>query len=182
MPVVALARWSVTLAAAMVLGSLTGCTSDPGSASTDPPRTSSGESSSSRPDADPRDQYVLREPRPWVAGEDGEANAALLEFAQALADGDESAATSDLIPGSPDPDAVVASASKAYRGTSWDETTLRWAESGPVGPCFLIEGAGQSGEVYLTGIARWDQGGKRWRFSSDWLPGAPRHPDVPTCT
>ncbi len=174
------ARW--TGAAAAVALALAGCSSAPGddSAEESPSETASPSSSEPGP-SESAELYTDKRLSEDVEGDPGEANAAVRDFAEAISSGDRDTVDEALHAPTPEDPSVIDQTLRTFEGVEWDDPSIRWTETGVLGPCYLLKGEGSDGPVHLAGTAAWNDAESEWEFTTDGFPGSAEYPDLPPC-
>lgn len=177
------ARQLVAAAAAMLL--LTACSSGPRDDPA-PTSTSSGDtrSSPSSSPLEPRESatlYTLTRPPSGSGGGTGSANAAVLSFAEAIGSGERREVDAAIHAPTPEDPSVIDQTLRAFVGVEWDHDSLRWTDTGVLGPCYLLRGEAKGESVHLSGTAVWNDAEREWEFTTSGFPGSVDYPELPTC-
>lgn len=177
------ARWVCAAAMAVAVAGCSGAPEEDSSpASTSPPSSEGSASPSSTPGpSESARLYTQSRLSSDAEGDDGAANAAVRSFADAISSGDRAAIDESLHAPTPEDPSVVDQTVRAFADVEWDDSTLRWTESGVIGPCYLLMGEGEQGPVHLAGTAAWNDAEGEWEFTTSGFPGSAEYPELPTC-
>lgn len=180
-------RWRARVVCGAVATALVvaGCTSveeapSPTTTSPDASDTSSPTSGSPEPQESAA-LYTQSRPSSDTEGDAGSANAAVRAFAEAISAGDRATIDEVLHVPTPEDPTVVDQTVRTFADVDWDFDSLRWTNSGFLGPCYLLMGEGEEGQVHLSGTAAWNDAEKEWEFTTDGFPGSADYPELPAC-
>lgn len=163
---------------------LAGCSADEGSPSepesTDSASSSASPSSEAPEPAESAKLYTQSRPS-TTEGRATTANKAVSSFAKAISSGDRKALDEALHVPTPEDPSIIDQTVRTFKDVDWDEGSLRWNDSGFLGPCYLLTGEGKEGPVHLASTAVWNDVQSEWEFTTDGLPGSEEYPQLPTC-
>lgn len=170
--------------AAAVALALAGCSGSSGEGGSDPtdPDSSGGSPSSTMPEpSESARLYTQESLTSDVEGKPESANSAVRDFAEAVSSGDRAAVDEALHAPTPEDPTIIDQTMRTFSDVSWDESSLRWTESGVLGPCYLLMGEGKEGQVHLAGTAVWNDAESEWEFTTAGFPGSEEYPQLATC-
>lgn len=173
-------RWAGAAASVALL--LAGCSSAPGGSDDESTTSGSASPSSSEPGpSESAELYTQKRLTEDVEGDPSTANAAVRDFAAAISSGDRDTVDEALHAPTPEDPTVIDQTLRTFEGVEWDDPSIRWTETGVLGPCYLLEGEGSDGPVHLTGTAAWNDTEREWEFTTSGFPGSAEYPDIPPC-
>lgn len=176
------ARWVCGVTALAL--TFAGCSADdepsPEPESTDSTSTSAAPTSGAPEPAESAKLYTQSRPSS-SEGRAATANKAVRSFAEAISSGDRKALDEGLHVPTPQDPSIIDQTVRTFEDVTWDEGSLRWSDSGFLGPCYLLMGEGKDGPVHLAGTAVWNDVQSEWEFTTDGFPGSADYPELPTC-
>lgn len=176
------ARWIGGAAAvALALAGCAGSSGDGGPEPTDPGGSKASPSSTMPEPSESARLYTQENLTDDVEGDAASANTAVRDFARAISTGDRETVDGALHAPTPEDPSVIDQTMRAFSDVSWDESSLRWTETGVLGPCYLLMGEGKDGPVHLAGTAAWNDAEGEWEFTTAGFPGSAEYPELPTC-
>ena len=174
------ARWTGAAAAGAL--ALAGGRSAPGDDSAEEPPSGSASPSSSEPGpSESAELYTEKRLSEDVEGDPGGANGAVRDFAEAISSGDRDTVDEALHAPTPEDPSIIDQTLRTFEGVEWDEPSIRWTETGVLGPCYLLKGEGSDGPVHLAGTAAWNVAEQECEFTTDGFRGSEEFPDLPPC-
>lgn len=176
------ARWTGgTVVAVLTIAGCTGAAEDDGPAATSPPPSAESPSSTRPGPSESARLYTQKQLSGDVEGSTQQANPAVRDLAEAISSGDRPTIDEALHAPTPEDPSIIDQTIRTFADVTWDESSLRWTETGVLGPCFLLMGEGQDGPVHLSGTAAWNDAENEWEFTTAGFPGSAEYPSLPTC-
>lgn len=169
---------------AAVALTLAGCSGSSGGSGSDPTDPGSSNASPSTTKPEPSESarlYTQKTLTADVEGDAGSANTAVRDFAGSISAGQRETVDGALHAPTPEDPTIIDQTMRTFHDVTWDESSLRWTETGVLGPCYLLMGEGKDGPVHLAGTAVWNDAERDWEFTTAGFPGSAEYPELATC-